>query len=68
MMRMMAAAVGGGLLVLLGLGIIKAAMGGLLALLIFVGALLLKLAFAALMVWLAMKLLKTLVRPPRQEA
>ena len=66
-MRMVATALGGGLLVLLGLGLFKAAMGGLLAFLMFLGALLLKLAFAALMVWLAVKLLKMLVRPHEHE-
>ncbi len=66
-MRMVATAVGGGLLVLLGLGLFKAAMGGVVALLMFLGALLLKLAFAALMVWVAVKLLRTLVKPAQPE-
>lgn len=67
-MRMAATVVGGGLLALLGLGLFKAAMGGLLAVLMFLGALLLKLAFGALMVWLAVKLLKNLFRPHEKEA
>lgn len=67
-MRMVATVVGGGLLALLGLALFKAAMGGLLALAGFVLGLVLKVAFAAFMVWLAVRLLKSLVRPPQQEA
>jgi len=66
-MRLVATVVGGGLLALLGLALAKTLLGGLLGMAAFVLALVFKIAFAALMIWLAVKLLKKLV-PPAKEA
>ncbi len=66
-MRLVATAVGGGLLALLGLALAKALLGGLLGIGLFVLSLVFKVAIAALMIGLALKLLKKLV-PPAKEA
>ncbi|HEX9107047.1 MAG TPA: hypothetical protein VF832_07460 [Longimicrobiales bacterium] len=65
-MRLVATAVGGGLLALLGLALARMLLGGVLGFAAFVFALLFKVAIAALMIWLAVKLLKTLVKPPKE--
>ncbi len=66
-MRLVATVVGGGLLALLGLALAKALLGGLLGMAAFVMALVFKVAFGALMIWRAIRLLKKLV-PPAKEA
>ncbi len=66
-MRLVATVVGGGLLAILTLGLARVLLGGLLGIGMFVLALVFKLAFAALMIFLAIKLLKKLV-PPAKEA
>lgn len=66
-MRLVATVVGGGLLALLGLALARALLAGLLGMAAFALALVFKVAFAALMIWLAVKLLKKLV-PPAKEA
>ena len=65
-MRLVATAVGGGLLALLGLALARALLGGVLGVAAFVLTLLFKVAIGALMVWLAIKLLRTLVKPPKE--
>ncbi len=67
-MRLVATAVGGGLLALLGLALARMLLGGVLGFAAFVFALLFKVAIGALMIWVAIKLLKTLVRPANKEA
>ncbi len=62
-MRLVATVVGGGLLALLGLALARALLGGLLGIGMFVLALIFKVAFAALLIFLAIKLLKKLVPP-----
>ncbi len=66
-MRLVATVVGGGILAILTLGLARVLLGGLLGIGMFVLALVFKLAFAALMIFLAIKLLKKLV-PPAKEA
>ncbi len=66
-MRLVATAVGGGLLALLGLAIAKVVLGGLVGMAAFFFGLLFKLLLAVLAVWLGIKLLKKLV-PPAKEA
>ncbi len=66
-MRLVATVVGGGVIALLGLALARLLLGGLLGFGAFVLGLVFKVAFAALMIWLALKLLKKLV-PPAKEA
>ncbi len=66
-MRLVATVVGGGVLAILTLGLARILLGGLLGIGMFVLALVFKVAFAALMIFLAIKLLKKLV-PPAKEA
>ncbi len=66
-MRLVATVVGGGILAILTLGLARVLLGGLLGIGMFVLALVFKVAFAALMIFLAIKLLKKLV-PPAKEA
>ena len=67
-MRLVATAVGGGLIALLGLALARMLLGGVLGFAAFVLVLLFKVTIAALMIWVAVKLLKTLVRPANKEA
>ncbi len=66
-MRLVATAVGGGLIALLGLAIAKALLGSLVGAGLFLLGLFLKILFAALMIWLAVKLLKSLVKPAKAD-
>jgi uncharacterized SAM-binding protein YcdF (DUF218 family) len=66
-MRLVATAVGGGLIALLGLAIAKALLGSLVGAGLFLLVLFLKILFAALMIWLAVKLLKSLVKPAKAD-
>ncbi len=65
-MRLVATVVGGGLLAILTLGLARVLLGGLLGIGMFVLALVFKVAFAALMIFLAIKLLKKLVPPTKE--
>jgi hypothetical protein len=65
-MKMVASLVGGGLLAVIALALAKVLLGGVVGLAGFVLGLLFKVAIAVLAVWLAIRLLKSLVRPAHE--
>ncbi len=65
-MRMVATLVGGGLLAVIGLALAKALLGGVVGLTCFVFGLLFKVALVVLGIWIALRLLKTLVPPAKE--
>ncbi len=62
-MKMVASLVGGGLAAVIALALAKVLLGGVVGLVGFVLGMLFKVAIAVLAVWLAVRLLKSLVRP-----
>lgn len=66
-MRLVATAVGGGLIALLGIAIAKALLGGVVGMAMFLLGLFFKILLAVVAVWLGVKLLKSLLKPAKPE-